>query len=578
MPATKTKSRLLFTLLLCIGTVSASIAQPDSLFALDKVNSDALFDWYAQLPKQDSTEILRQFDVLEKFYKKSKRQELRKRIWFHRMEYSAVHLTSGTNELNDRFLHAIAEADNVGWSEIKSELEISLGYHLFEHNRWGPAFEFILKGHQQMSLYGYEQFPWTRRYLYILGILFYRCAEYEKSIYFLRKFISYWHDPMAQRFGCYSFNTLGLAYQKTGRIDSAVYFYQLTMQSAEKFDHKVYILLASGNLGQTYLENNQPEAALPLLMTDYLESPKHGMAGSSANAAISLAQIYLSKGDPGTAEAFLDKGRGVFSYPELMPKAKYYELRFALNKMKKKWQEAVHYSDSAKIYLDSIARSISNVNLEQSARRVEIERHTAAIHELETARKRQVFLRNFMLVFLFLTALIIVQFLQRRVLRRNKELEVASLNEQIARHDLEIARGDLERFTTSIKEKNDLIGAIREEMNLLKILETHKLDERTERIHALLHHPILTEEDWEDFRLMFEKVYPAFFIRLKEKMPDLTPADIRLLALTKLQLSSREMASLLGISVESIKKSRQRLRKRNHLPEEGDLDEVVVDL
>ena len=74
---------------------------------------------------------------------------------------------------------------------------------------------------------------------------------------------------------------------------------------------------------------------------------------------------------------------------------------------------------------------------------------------------------------------------------------------------------------------------------------------------------------------MFDQVHPGFFIRLKEKLNDLTPAETRLLALTKLQLAPKEMAAMLGISYDAIKKSRQRLRKKINLPEEGSLDELV---
>ena len=58
-------------------------------------------------------------------------------------------------------------------------------------------------------------------------------------------------------------------------------------------------------------------------------------------------------------------------------------------------------------------------------------------------------------------------------------------------------------------------------------------------------------------------------------MPDLSPADTRLIALTKLQLSQKEMAAMLGVGYDAIRKARQRLRQKISLPEEGSLDDVV---
>ena len=99
--------------------------------------------------------------------------------------------------------------------------------------------------------------------------------------------------------------------------------------------------------------------------------------------------------------------------------------------------------------------------------------------------------------------------------------------------------------------------------------------ERTGTINSLLESTILTEEDWKKFRQLFEKVYPGFFIRLKDKMLDLSPTETRLLALTKLQISPKDMSSMLGVSYDAIRKARQRLRKKINLPEEGGLEELV---
>jgi DNA-directed RNA polymerase specialized sigma24 family protein len=87
---------------------------------------------------------------------------------------------------------------------------------------------------------------------------------------------------------------------------------------------------------------------------------------------------------------------------------------------------------------------------------------------------------------------------------------------------------------------------------------------------------ILTEEDWKHFRKLFDVVYPGFLVRLKEKLGDLTPAEIRILVLAKLQIPQKEMGDMLGISYNSIRTSRYRLRKKLNLPEEGSLEELVA--
>lgn len=65
-----------------------------------------------------------------------------------------------------------------------------------------------------------------------------------------------------------------------------------------------------------------------------------------------------------------------------------------------------------------------------------------------------------------------------------------------------------------------------------------------ENITALNRLTILTEQEWNIFKELFEKTYPMFFQRLKTKSPRITVAEQRNAALTRLQLSTKQMASI----------------------------------
>ena len=71
---------------------------------------------------------------------------------------------------------------------------------------------------------------------------------------------------------------------------------------------------------------------------------------------------------------------------------------------------------------------------------------------------------------------------------------------------------------------------------------------------------------------MFEKVYPGFFHSLRQKSSDITLAELRMAALCKLQVPPKEAASLLGISPNSVNKTRQRLRSRLSLDPDVNLE------
>jgi DNA-binding CsgD family transcriptional regulator len=89
---------------------------------------------------------------------------------------------------------------------------------------------------------------------------------------------------------------------------------------------------------------------------------------------------------------------------------------------------------------------------------------------------------------------------------------------------------------------------------------------------------IMTDDTWNEFKKLFTKVHGSFFTRLRGGYPYLTDTDMRLLSLVKLGLNNREMANMLGITVEGIKKSKQRLRKKMQLAADLDIEHIVATL
>ena len=86
--------------------------------------------------------------------------------------------------------------------------------------------------------------------------------------------------------------------------------------------------------------------------------------------------------------------------------------------------------------------------------------------------------------------------------------------------------------------------------------------------NELSHQTILTEEDWEKYKTLFEKVYPGLFLKLKEIVPEITVSERRMAVLTRLHLNTKQTASILGISPYSVYKIGQRLRRRLQLDDE----------
>lgn len=85
----------------------------------------------------------------------------------------------------------------------------------------------------------------------------------------------------------------------------------------------------------------------------------------------------------------------------------------------------------------------------------------------------------------------------------------------------------------------------------------------------------MTDDSWKKFKKLFTKVPPAFFHDVRNQYPQLTGTDVRLLALLKLSINNREMAGMLGITTDGVKKAKQRLRKKMKFQANDELYDIT---
>ncbi len=194
---------------------------------------------------------------------------------------------------------------------------------------------------------------------------------------------------------------------------------------------------------------------------------------------------------------------------------------------------------------------------------------------LETQKQKELVLRNALLSGIGLVAVILLLVINRSRIRQSHALEKAALEKKLADEKFETVKAELDQYTLRMKEKSALLEKFELELESLKQNGQAASNNPDRSLGELLQSSILTEDEWVHFRELFEKVHPGFITRLRIRLPDLTPAETRLLVLTKLKLSNKEMGSMLGIGYDAIKKTRQRLRRKIDLHEDGGLDELV---
>lgn len=149
-----------------------------------------------------------------------------------------------------------------------------------------------------------------------------------------------------------------------------------------------------------------------------------------------------------------------------------------------------------------------------------------------------------------------------------------------AETSLKTTKDELDTTTRLLELKNQLIEELEMRLHDQFAAPSDNLEGALPRAAAgsedLHRMKILTESDWGKFRERFEASFPGFMLRLKSQFPSLTAAETRLFLLIKLKFSNQEMSETLGISIESIYRSRHRLSKKIGLVDTGDLDIFVA--
>jgi DNA-binding CsgD family transcriptional regulator/cell division protein FtsB len=214
------------------------------------------------------------------------------------------------------------------------------------------------------------------------------------------------------------------------------------------------------------------------------------------------------------------------------------------------------------IYQSSI--SISKLRLNEEANSYNIRR-------LQHEKEAQVQQRNIIIAAILFVAVIALLLINRQRLKVKYKQELVEKENVHIQQEIQSARAQLKMFTENIIEKTNLVEKLEQQLSN-KIISA----EEQQLISELSQQTILTEDDWDKFKSLFEKIFPLFFQRLKITAPDITVAEQRMAALTRLQLTTRQMASMLGISVDSVHKTKQRLRKRFNVGAEVNLEEFIA--
>lgn len=158
------------------------------------------------------------------------------------------------------------------------------------------------------------------------------------------------------------------------------------------------------------------------------------------------------------------------------------------------------------------------------------------------------------------------------------DLKYLHLKEKQLQDQIDFKNKQITTHTLNIIQKNTSLKELRNRLEEISRSQNGTVHAELKRSLRIIDESFKLDKDWEDFKLFFEQVYTGFYAKLKVNYPELTTLELRHCALIRLNLSISECASILGISHDSIKVSRTRLRKKLKIQNNGSLADFILSM
>ena len=325
-------------------------------------------------------------------------------------------------------------------------------------------------------------------------------------------------------------------------------------------------------MGQVYFAIQQYDSAYSLLMQDYTISKKFGYYNNAANSLQWAARTNLARSNISTALFEVNEAMDLLKiWPDSnYLKNTYYTKALILRQMGE-YDSAFHYNDLYSALNHSLEKEIATNSLDISRAKLDNEINRYNIQNLKNQKQAGLLLRNLIIVFILVISMFILLILNSKRLKEKLQKGIVEREKLLMEQEIRSAKEQLSMFTNNMIEKANLIKKLE-----MEVKHTEDNYERQSIISVLSNQTILTDEDWNNFKSYFVKIHPGFLMKLREDFPGITLAERRMAALIRLRLTTKQMASMLGISIDSVHKTKQRLKQRLQVPSDTSLDEIVM--
>ncbi len=385
---------------------------------------------------------------------------------------------------------------------------------------------------------------------YLLGTAHYRFNDFRGSRKYCDRALKYAEHDSLFFTESRILNTLGSVHRKLNNIDSSDFFFHRALGISIEQKDSIMEGIVSGNLGENQCLQGNYDAAIPLLWKDANMALSNKDTGLASNALLLMSECYLYKGETDKCWQFLTLGRQ-YAY-----KSKQYHRLKTLYPILAKWHAlkgepmlTALYTDSSRLVVDSLERLQTQVRSVPTDRLFDM--NQMEIESIDQAN--EIKQRNMLVLGMFL--LLVIIFLLFRLYRVRMKLNERRLV------------GENSQLQTDLSASGQLLD------DFLESLAKSAADPT-----SLNTSTIITEEGWLNFKSLFEASFPGYLKRVGKQYPELTKGEQRLICLLRLQMSNKEIASMLGVGQNAVQQLQRRTRRKINIETSEELAQLAQSL
>ena len=487
--------------------------------------------------------------------------------------FSGIYNLEVTDSINDittsLFLESVSMVEKSSNVALKEWVYSEVGFYYYSYNYYYEASPYFIKIAKTLENESIVLDVQAKK-------IFLRTAYFFETINMNESALIYYKKALAEAKKEKISNSailwgLGAVYSKVDSLEQSMYYYELAKETSLSYKDTLRYAKSLGGIASVYRKQGDIEKAELYLKEDIAISQQLGEERNLMYSQIQLGKLYIDLKQYDLAEEVLKKSYEITITKSYLAGFEREIISYLLDIAKARGidTEELFYRRELD-QIDSMIEAregdevINKINWNTNLERVNWELEAERSFSERVRYQRLLLLSTTVLLTLILC---MVYFFYKRILKLQKyayegkllDFQLSKINSE---NKLKETKASLASYQVYLSEKTAQIAKLEHELNKASHSSKEIFKEKRPAIEELLRSHLMTEENWVLFKETFRAEQAVYFNEIITQFPDLTESNLRIVLLQKMGLTNQETANILGVTIDAVKKAKQRLKKK----------------